>query len=119
MGILIYFLAPLACGFFLGEKWLVAGEYIQILIPYYMLRFIGTALSPGLIVCKKQKREFLIQVLLVLTSIISYIFTIFTIQTVDTFLWFICVSKSLVYVFLIYSLWRESNNNKVYTSYCS
>ena len=54
MGVIMYFLSPWECGVFFGESWVVAGEYIRILTPYYMCRFVGTALSPGFFICQKQ-----------------------------------------------------------------
>ena len=101
IGVVMYLIAPWACKVFFGESWVVAGEYIKILTPYYMCRFIGTALSPGLIVCKKQKQELFIQLLLVITSFISYVITITTTKSVETFLLSICITKSLVYILLI------------------
>lgn len=113
IGIVMYLIAPWACKVFFGESWIIAGEYIKILTPYYMCRFIGTALSPGLIVCKKQKQELLIQLLLVVTSLISYIVTITTTKTVETFLLSICITKSLVYILLIILVGLNSKEKRI------
>jgi len=109
MGIVMYLFAPWVCKVFFGETWVVAGDYIHILTPYYMFRFIGTALSPGLLVCNKQKLELLIQSLLVITSVISYVITVMTSRSVEVFLWSICITKSIVYVILIVLVWRNAS----------
>lgn len=108
MGVVMYIFSPIACKIFFGSDWIIAGEYIQILTPYYMLRFIGTALSPGLIICNKQKQELLIQVLLVFTSVLSYFITINLSGSVEVFLWCICILKSIVYLLLIYIVKKNS-----------
>lgn len=106
MGLVIYWLAPWACQVFFGESWIVAGDYIRILTPYYMVRFVGTALTPGLIVCNKQKQELVFQLLLVATSVLSYIVTIISGGSLHVFLWSICISKSIVYVMMIIMVWH-------------
>lgn len=116
MGIIMYVFAPWACSTFFGDNWFVAGEYIRILAPYYMIRFVGTALSPGLLICKKQKQELMIQVLLVITSVISYAITVFISREVEVFLWCICITKSIIYLLLIVLIWRNAfmcNKNKI------
>lgn len=117
MGSIMYFLAPWACKIFFGKSWMIAGEYIRILTPYYMLRFVGTALSPGLLVCKKQKQELLIQILLVFTSIVSYLITIQTSKSVEIFLWSICITKSLVYLILIMLVGINAYMKKINKNY--
>ena len=112
MGAVMYLLAPWACKIFFGESWIIAGTFIRILTPYYMLRFIGTALSPGMLVCNKQKQELFIQFLLVITSIISFGITYFTTKTVETFLWSICGTKSIIYAILIVLVWHNASENK-------
>lgn len=109
MGVVIYLFAPWACRVFFGESWTVAGEFIRILTPYYMVRFVGTALTPGLIVCNKQKQELFVQILLVLTSIVSYIITLLSGGSIEVFLWSICVSKTAVYILLICLIWHNAS----------
>ena len=111
MGLVIYILSPWACQVFFGEAWVVAGDYIRILTPYYMIRFIGTALSPGFLVCNEQKQELLFQVLLVFTSLISGAITVLTVKSVEIFLWTICITKSMVYIFQIILVWKDANNH--------
>lgn len=107
MGIIIYYFAPWACEVFFGDSWRVAGEYIRILTPYYMLRFIGSALSPGLIISKKQKQELLIQILLLVTSFLSFGLVNFFGGDVSIFLFYITITKSFVYILLIFLLWMK------------
>lgn len=111
MGFVMYYFSPWLCGIFFGKSWIVAGEYIKILTPYYVFRFIGTTISPGLIVSKKQSQELIIQILLVITSIFSFAVTLFTNMTVKNFLISISITKSIVYIILIFLVWKNSKKN--------
>ena len=108
MGLTMFYIAPWACKSFFGESWYIAGEYIRILTPFFMCRFIGTALSPGLLVCSKQQLELAYQVLLFVAALFSYLHTLVTDNNVITFLLNISISSSLVYILLIVLVWHSS-----------
>ena len=72
LSVVIYHIAPWACKTFFGDSWSKSADYVIILTPYFMCRFVGTALSPALIVCNKQRIELLVQFILLSTSILSY-----------------------------------------------
>ena len=110
MGLIMYFVAPWACSFFLGNKWVVAGEYIKILVPYYMVRFVGTSVSNGFIISQKQDKELLIQILLVVTSVVAMVITKLLNAPVEVFLFLIMILKSGVYALLIGIIWFDASN---------
>jgi len=55
--------------FVFGEDWTQVGEIIQILIPFFFIKFISSALSTTLIVYEKQKTELFINIILLLSTI--------------------------------------------------
>lgn len=112
IGFVMYFISPLACSYVFGNSWTVAGRYIQILTPFFLFRFIGTALSPGLLVCKKQRLELVFNILLMMAAVSSYIITRYYNRDVDLFLYCISASNSLVYCILIFFVWSSSRKDK-------
>ena len=108
IGIVMYCIAPTACMYFFGGEWLVAGEYIRILTPFFICRFIGTSLSPGLLVCNKQQLELLFQFLLLCAAVCAYLLTLNTELSVSVFLWNVSIANSVVYLLLIYFVWHSS-----------
>jgi len=54
----LYFITPELFAFVFGQKWRVAGEYSQILIPYLFMNFLISPLSSLPIVLNKQKEVF-------------------------------------------------------------
>lgn len=65
---LLYFVAPDLFSFIFGEKWRIAGEYTQILLPYLFLNFLISPISQIPIILGKQKTFFIIS--LVINAII-------------------------------------------------
>lgn len=57
---LLYFIAPELFSFVFGEKWRIAGEYSQILIPYLFMNFLISPISSIPIILGKQKEIFYI-----------------------------------------------------------
>lgn len=64
---------PSFCGYFLGETWKTAGDYMFVLAPMFGIRFIVSALSPALIIVNRQKKEFYLQMIFVLFVILSFL----------------------------------------------
>ncbi len=108
MFLCMYFLAPPVCAWLFGGDWVIAGEYIKILAMMFTFRFVATALSPGLYVCRKQFSELTIQVAFLLVTafaaIISYVYAF----DVEQFLWAMSISRSLVLVGLVFMVFYYS-----------
>ncbi|MBD5312459.1 MAG: oligosaccharide flippase family protein [Bacteroides sp.] len=71
----LYFIIKPGFILLFGEKWSMAGEIGQILIPLFFIRFITSPLSMTLLVFEKQKILLFLQILLMNLTIIPYIIT--------------------------------------------
>ena len=94
-------LAPPLFGWFFGNGWEVSGKYVQILAPMFGVRFIVSALTPGMIICGKQKLELKIQLLFAVMSIAAFIITKLAHLTINKYLMVISISFSVVILFII------------------
>lgn len=109
MVIILYFVSPALCEWFLGKGWGISGEYIRILAPMFGVRFINTALSPALVIVNKQKFEFLLQLLFLLFNVASYIIAkILDLDIVD-FLTIVNVLFSFAYALYLFMVFKYSN----------
>lgn len=103
MGILIVFAQDLVVIIF-GEAWRYSGLYIQILAPMFALRFIAGSLGFSFIIAKKQKIEFYIQTSLLIILSVLYVFLSFFHFSEISFLIYISISYTIVYVIEIYKM---------------
>ena len=92
----MFFLAPPICVWVFGNKWLIAGQYIKALALMFSFRFVSTALSPGLYVCKKQIAELLVQVSFVIVTALSGLFAFVFGWSAIVFLWVMGFARSAV-----------------------
>lgn len=111
----MYFLAPPVCAWLFGDDWVIAGEYIKILALMFSVRFVATAMSVGLYVCKKQQAELFIQSLFMLITlsagIVSYVLAL------DIMSYFLLVSivrscVMIIHVLLVYYYARGGYKKK-------
>ncbi|WP_297431336.1 lipopolysaccharide biosynthesis protein [Sulfurimonas sp.] len=99
---LLFFIAPELFAFVFGEKWRIAGEYSQLLIPYLFMNFLISPISHIPIILEKQKKFFYLNLianigmLLILFwgNIFHYGFTTL-----------LCVISLFMSSFYIYTLW--------------
>jgi len=68
---IMFFVVQEVFVFAFGENWREAGVYAQILMPMFLLQFIGSPLSNMFLVTEKQKIDFLLQICLFLCIILS------------------------------------------------
>lgn len=104
----MYFLAPPVCAWLFGGDWVIAGEYIKILAMMFTFRFVATALSPGLYVCRKQFSELVIQVAFLLVTALAAIISSVYGFDVEQFLWAMSISRSLVLAGLVFMVFCYS-----------
>lgn len=97
----MYFLAPLVCGWILGDDWEVAGEYIKILSMMFAFRLIGTSLSQVLTVCNKQIVELYVNLGLLAAAVLSGVLAWYFQKDVVFFLQVLNVLRSSCYAVLI------------------
>lgn len=105
----IYYFAPVVCRILFGESWIIAGEYIRILIIMFAIRFVASPLTAGILVLKKNKIELLCQFCFCIISLGAYAYAqyIFPLD-IETFLYIISVGFSVVYLFFLYIIYKFS-----------
>ena len=96
--VVVYLIAPYVCEWFFGEGWRVAGEYVQILVPMFAMRFIASPLSLGIIIRQKNHMELLLQTGFILGAIGVYAVVVFYNIDIKGFLAGISGVYSLVYI---------------------
>ena len=67
---LLYFTVENLFAFVFGEEWRVAGEYAKIIIPFYFIQFIVSAISTVEAVMEKQNIDLIFNICLLLISIV-------------------------------------------------
>jgi len=70
--VFLYLFAPTIVPFLLGEQWIEVGEYIRILTPLFLFRFIASPLGSTLYINKKQKYLLLWQIGLLVCTVASF-----------------------------------------------
>lgn len=98
----LYFLVPSLFTFFLGEQWLKAAIYSQILMPYYITNFVSMSLVGILIVANKMKFSFYWQLLNLIVSFICLSIGIIVFDDFTTTLFIFMIGRSLVYISYIF-----------------
>lgn len=105
VAVLIIYSRPL-CILFLGDQWGIAGDYIAILAPMFGVRFITSALSPALIITKKQKYELLLQSIFIISCITSFCITKTNSLAIMDFLRLISVTYTISYVIYLLHIYK-------------
>ena len=81
-----------------GEKWKIAGEYAQILVPMLFLRFISNPLSFMFYIGEKQKLNLLLQFL----TLIGVLMSFYTADTAAEVVKYLAIVFSLFYMIQMY-----------------
>jgi len=95
--LLLFIIAPELFAFIFGEKWRIAGEYTQILMPYLFMNFLISPISQLPIIIRKQKEIFYIS----LIGNMCFILILFMCKNIE----FILTLKILVIFMCIYYLY--------------
>ncbi|REK69278.1 oligosaccharide flippase family protein [Paenibacillus paeoniae] len=111
MVLCMYFLAPPVISWLFGGEWEQTGLFIKVLAPMFGIRFIVSALSPGMLISSKQKLELLIQFLFCIAAILGYMYTKETNSTIVQFLSIISYSYFAIYVVYFLVLYGYSMKN--------
>jgi O-antigen/teichoic acid export membrane protein len=96
-----------------SEKWRGAGEFSQIMAPWFMLNFIASPLSFLPLVLKKQRQFFLMaaagtSMMLLAIVIPSFVFD----ADIKVMLWALSLSQTAYFIFFIFKILdyvRKSN----------
>ena len=113
MAAFMFFLAPSVFKLIFGDGWEISGYYVKLLAPMFAIRFIVTALSPGLIISNKQKIELIINCIFVLTSIIIFLLSKEFILNVNQYLGLICLFYSIIYTITLVILIKNAIKKEV------
>lgn len=99
--IIMILFAPWIFGFVFGNEWRVAGEYVQILTPMFILRFVAGGVVFSATIAERQNIDLIIQ--LSLTSIIIICSLLATLLKLDIkdYLMIINISSSIIYIIYI------------------
>lgn len=106
--VVLYFSAEPLFSFVFGAEWLRSGTFIMLLIPWYWMNFIVGTLVISLIISGNQLIKLIIQSLFVVLSFVIYYFANSLHLTIEQFLLAISLAFALVYLILLYIIYRTS-----------
>jgi len=106
--LILYFIAPSLCGFVFGSSWSRTGEFMQLWIPVAFTNFTATVFIQALIISGKQLVKMIVQCLFLLEIFIIYRFAVRYSWDIEQFLRITAYAYSLVYIILIFIVYRAS-----------
>ena len=107
----LFFIAPELFAFVFGEKWRVAGEYSQLLIPYLFMNFLISPFSSMTIILGKQQQAFFIS--LIGNSVFLLDIWFFSSHSIKVILETISATMFIYYLFVIFYYKKITRNNNV------
>lgn len=116
MIIILGVLAPSACKIVFGTNWVIAGQYIQILVFMFGIRLVVSAITPALIIAKKQSAEVKMQIMFLISSLISYIICKYFNLNIYMFLIIISILYSIIYIIIYLYIYKLSKGREVIKS---
>lgn len=103
--------APLLFEIFFGKGWGRAGYYVRYLAPMFGIRLVVSAVSPTMIICKKQNWELVLQSLFIAASVFVYI-VCKNKYGIDIFLKLISILYSIIYSIYFIAMFKFSKEPK-------
>ncbi len=98
--------------FVFGEDWKEAGQYAEIMAPWFMFNFVASPISSLPLILKRQASFFLLaifgSILMISTLVIPRL--LFDTNTFET-LWITSVSQAIYQIFVIYVILNFAKNN--------
>lgn len=104
--IIFYFIAPSLFSFVFGHRWIVAGEYAQILTLLFYLQFIVNPLSSMFMIAEKQQYDLLMQIYLVISVSSAFIIGYKYFNSIEISLTIFTFVYSLKYIFELIMSYR-------------
>ena len=100
--------APWLFQFVFGDKWVMAGQFSQILAPMFMLKFIVSPLTYMFFIANKQKQDFVGHILMLV--LVAVAFLLAKLFTADYFVSLMAYSAaySLIYLLYLYFSYKYS-----------
>ncbi|MDO9511676.1 MAG: oligosaccharide flippase family protein [Bacteroidales bacterium] len=109
----LVFILPFLFRVFLGEQWIIAGEYSQILSPMIALSFITNTVSGVLIIVEKMRLYFLFQIYYFTISAASLIIGFSAFNSMKMTLVCYAVGMSSVYLLEMYLSYKYSDSKQI------
>lgn len=106
MGIIIIIFAPWVCELLFGKGWGLAGEYVRILTPMFICRFIAGGINCSAIIVNQQQYDLFIQVLLTVFSLSMFVVAKIFKLSVESFLLSLNILFSAGYIVYIVLFWK-------------
>lgn len=106
IGAVMILTAPKLCELVFGPGWGVAGVYIRLLTPMFILRFIAGGVNCAAIIVNKQQYDFFIQSLLTITVVGLFIYASVNSLSIENFLTWVNLAFSIIYIVYLFLSWR-------------
>ena len=106
IGAVMILAAPKLCELVFGPGWGIAGVYIRLLTPMFILRFIAGGVNCAAIIVNKQQYDFFIQSLLTITVVGLFIYASANSLSIETFLIWVNLAFSVIYIAYLLLFWR-------------
>jgi len=110
---LLFFIAPELFAFVFGEKWRVAGEYTQILIPYLFMNFLVSPISQLPIIVGKQKQFFYLSLIGNIGMPLIVIYSYLVGNKIEDALVFISFFLTVLYLYMLVWFLKLSKGKKI------
>ena len=107
---ILYFIAPEIAEIIFGNGYRIAGEYIRYLCVMYSIRLIATSFAGVYTVFRKQNFELFLNILLIVSAGLTYIVCKTINCEVTTYLKFINIGYTIVYILMILGYLIICNN---------
>ncbi len=102
---LIFFFGSDLFAYVFGERWRGAGEYSEIMAPWFMLNFVASPVSFLPLVLKKQRQFFLMAAVGSLIMLLAIVIPSFIFETdIKTMLWVLSLSQVAYFIFFIFKI---------------
>ncbi|MEY8370029.1 oligosaccharide flippase family protein [Aerococcaceae bacterium 50-4] len=100
IGIVLAVIAPWFFGLFFGSEWIIAGTYLQLLVPVFLARFIVTPIMGTIYIVNKTKLGILVNgALMSISVILTILFNFLAVSKPEPF--FITYSLAYLAIYLI------------------
>jgi O-antigen/teichoic acid export membrane protein len=101
--LILFLFARYLFTFVFGSQWADAGLYAQILLPFFLVRFISAALSTTMTVFEKLKQALYVHSSIIIGNLVVFSLAYFLKLEFQTFLYFYSGTLSILYAaFLVY-----------------
>jgi len=107
----LFAIAPKLFSVVFGEQWITSAQYVQILIPFYFLRFVSSPLSSVLLFDKNQAQYLKWQITHVIAITTGLLLVSLYLTTPNKILLVYSVINVLSYIYLLSVSFRSAGTN--------